>query len=40
MIIDGPKNILVHQRRTINKDDVEVSLAQEELLEEDSTVVL
>ena len=37
---DGPENILVHQRRMINKDDVEVSPAQEKLLEEDSTVVL
>ena len=37
---DGPENILVHQRRMINKDGVEVSPAQEKLLEEDSTVVL
>ena len=36
---DGPENILVHPRRTINKDDAEVSLAQEELPDKDSTVV-
>ena len=39
MMNDGPENILVHPRRTINKDDAEVSPAQEELPDKDSTVV-
>ena len=36
---DGPGNILVHPRRTIKNDDTDVSPAQEELPDKDSTVV-
>ena len=38
-LTNGPGNILVHPRRTINNNDADVSPAQEELPDKDSTVI-